>query len=166
MASATREMRRLFIDRDRAIKVRSSSNLYAEFLRRFAEVIARAHGVAIRAGVGNQDYVACLRRRRQQAIVSQDVRAFADWADDIDELVGRFLEPRQIHDLVMRSVKSRAQKRIHPRGDPDVAYATLGFELRDAGQQHTRCGDEITAWLDPDLEARICAANAQESAVE
>ena len=85
----------------------------------------------------------------------EDIGAFADGTDDVDELGRRFIRASEVRDLMICAVQRRADERVHARGHPHKAHAALALELRYARQQHTGVRHQVTSRFEPQLELRV-----------
>src|SRR6185437_13188595 len=91
-----------------------------ELLGGIAQIVGRAHAVAVCASIGNQDDVT-LPGWRQQTIMPEDIGTFADGTHDIHELGGRISQAGEIRDLMISTIECRPDQGVHTGRDPDVA---------------------------------------------
>src|SRR5882672_10956491 len=92
--------------------------------RRCAQIVVRAHRVAIGAGVRDEEDVTFLGWR-QRTIRPELIATLADGPDHRIGLRRRLVDAGQIHDLVPRTIKSRANEGIHAGCHADVTHRSL-----------------------------------------
>ena len=96
-----------------------------------------------------------LVRLRERPRPREDVAALADRPDDLGRAgLGR-AEAGEVDDVVVRPVERRAEERVHPGVEADVADGALPLDLRHARQEHAGLGHEEPAGLDPDAEVGV-----------
>jgi len=84
--------------------------------------------------------------------VAQHVAALADGADHLGGHRVGGAQAREVTDFVIRAVERGPDERVHARLQPDEARLLgLLLQLRDAGQEHARVGDEEASRLHPQL---------------
>ena len=110
-----------------------------------AGVVVGAHRERVGARRAHREQIA--RGKREIAVVREEIRAFADGADDLPAARRVGARPHRL-DVVPGIVERRPDEVVHRRVDDREIARVAGLQVQHAGQQHAGVADEKAARLE------------------